>query len=95
MYFEVNGKQVFATTGGKPFDNDKPTIIFLHGSGLDHIFWGPHSQGCLMALEFASRHAERLRSVSIVASEHMLPIEAPDQCRSLLQTFICAHNPAT
>ena len=44
MYFAVNGKQVFATTGGKPFDNSKPTVIFLHGSGLDHTFWGLHAR---------------------------------------------------
>ncbi|MDH3434789.1 MAG: alpha/beta hydrolase, partial [Gammaproteobacteria bacterium] len=122
MYFDVNGKQVFATTGGKPFDNGKPAVIFLHGSGLDHTFWGlhsrffafrnyavlvpdlpghthsdgpaltsieamadwlddivvaldarnvslvAHSQGCLTALEFASRYPERVRTVSFVAS---------------------------
>lgn len=39
MYFEVSGKQVFATTGGKPFDNGKPAIIMLHGSGFDHTVW--------------------------------------------------------
>ena len=44
MYFDVNGKQVFATNGGKPFDNKKPVIIFLHGSALDHTFWGLHSR---------------------------------------------------
>ena len=44
MYFEVNGKQVFASTGGKPFDNKKPVVIFLHGSALDHTFWGLHSR---------------------------------------------------
>jgi pimeloyl-ACP methyl ester carboxylesterase len=44
MYFEVNGKQVFATTGGKPFDNAKPAVVFLQGSGLDHTFWGLHSR---------------------------------------------------
>lgn len=44
MYFEVDGKQVFATTGGKAFDNKKPVVIFLHGSGLDHTFWGLHSR---------------------------------------------------
>jgi pimeloyl-ACP methyl ester carboxylesterase len=44
MYFDVNGLQVFATTGGKPFDNSLPGVIFLHGSGLDHTFWGLHSR---------------------------------------------------
>ncbi|MDH3612213.1 MAG: alpha/beta hydrolase [Gammaproteobacteria bacterium] len=128
MYFDVGGKQVFATTGGKPFDNSKPTVIFLHGSGLDHTFWGlhsrffafrnyavlvpdlpghtnsegpaltsieamgdwlndviealdandvslvAHSQGCLVALEFASRYPDRLRSVSFIASGLATPV---------------------
>jgi len=128
MYADVQGKQVFATTGGKPFDNRKPTVIFLHGSGLDHTFWGlhsrffafrnyavlaldtpghtnsagppltsieamadwlndvveeldasnisliAHSQGCLVALEFAARYPERLKSVSLVASGLATPV---------------------
>ena len=44
MYFDVNGRKAFATTGGKPLDKDLPTVIFLHGSGLDHTFWGLHSR---------------------------------------------------
>ena len=44
MYFDVKAKKVFATTGGKPFDNSLPCIIFLPGSGLDHTFWGLHSR---------------------------------------------------
>lgn len=128
MFFDVNGNHVFATTGGKPFDSDKPTVVFLHGSGLDHTFWGlhsrffafrnysvlvpdfpghthsggqaltsielmadwlnevsavlgadnisvvAHSQGCLVALEFAARYRERLESVSFVASGLATPV---------------------
>ena len=33
-----------------------------------------HSQGCLVALEFASRYAERLRSVSLIASGLATPV---------------------
>jgi len=128
MYFDVDGKQVFATTGGKPFDKDRPAVLFLHGSGLDHTFWGlhsrffafrnyavlvpdlpghtnsegpaltsieamadwlndvvvaldardislvAHSQGCLMALEFASRYPGHVRSISFVASGLATPV---------------------
>lgn len=128
MYFDVNGKRVFATTGGKTFDNVLPTIVFLHGSGFDHTVWslqsrffafrkysvlapdlpghtnseGPpltsieqmaewlndvvesldaehvsvvaHSQGCLVALEFASRFKQRLKSVSFIASGLATPV---------------------
>lgn len=44
MYFDVNGKQAFATTGGKPFDNSKPVVVFLHGSGFDHTVWNLQSR---------------------------------------------------
>jgi pimeloyl-ACP methyl ester carboxylesterase len=128
MYFQVQGKRAFATTGGKAFDHARPAVIFLHGSGLDHSFWGlytrffafrnyavlapdlpghsfsqgpplvriedmadwlndavaaldidnislvAHSQGCLIALEFASRYPEKLRSVSFIASGLATPV---------------------
>jgi pimeloyl-ACP methyl ester carboxylesterase len=128
MYFAVNGKQIFAATGGKAFDRKLPAVIFLHGSGLDHTFWGlysrffafrgyavlvpdapghshsagppldsiealadwlrdaietlgidnlslvAHSQGCLTALEFASRYPGRLKSLSLIASGLATPV---------------------
>lgn len=128
MYFDVKGKRVFATTGGKPFDASKPVVIFLSGSGLDHTFWGlharffafrkysvlcldtpghthsagpalgsiealadwlndvvtahnikdlsivAHSQGCLVALEYASRFPDRLRSLSLITSGLATPV---------------------
>ena len=39
MKIKVNDKEVFASTGGQPFDPKKPVIIFVHGSGLSHITW--------------------------------------------------------
>ena len=39
MKFKVNGDEVFASTGGRPFDKNKPLIIFVHGSGLTHMTW--------------------------------------------------------
>ena len=39
MKFKVNGNEVFASTGGRPFDKNKPLIIFVHGSGLTHMTW--------------------------------------------------------
>jgi len=130
MYVEVNAKQAFASTGGKTFDNSKPVVMCLSGSGLDHTFWGlhsrffafrnyavlapdlpghtnsegpaltsieeiadwladlvetlaidnisivAHSQGCLNALEFVSRNPEKVRSVSFIASGLATPVNA-------------------
>ena len=39
MYFDVNGARTFCYTGGKPFDREKPTVVFLHGVLNDHSVW--------------------------------------------------------
>lgn len=130
MYLDVKGKQVFASTGGRQFIPGRPTVVFLHGSGLDHTFWGlhsrffafrhysvlvpdlpghshsagpplksietmaswlqefitaagatelslvGHSQGCLVALEYVCRYPEAVRSVSFIASGLKTPVNA-------------------
>src|SRR5262249_19871001 len=32
-------ERTFAATGGRPFDASRPTILFLHGAGMDHTVW--------------------------------------------------------
>ena len=39
MDITVDGKPVFAATGGQPFEDGRPTIVFLHGGGMDHSVW--------------------------------------------------------
>jgi pimeloyl-ACP methyl ester carboxylesterase len=39
MDLQVDGKKVFAATGGKPFDVAQPVVIFVHGAGMDHTIW--------------------------------------------------------
>jgi len=35
----VDGNQVFAATGGRPFDAAQPAVLFIHGAGMDHTVW--------------------------------------------------------
>jgi pimeloyl-ACP methyl ester carboxylesterase len=39
MKLTVDGRTVFATTGGTEFDPAKPAIVFLHGAGFDRTAW--------------------------------------------------------
>ena len=39
MKLAVNGRTVFATTGGTDFDPAKPAVVFLHGAGFDRTAW--------------------------------------------------------
>jgi len=39
MELKVDGRRVYAATGGRPFDGAKPVVIFVHGAGMDHTNW--------------------------------------------------------
>ncbi|MDO8418887.1 MAG: alpha/beta hydrolase [Rubrivivax sp.] len=39
MRLDVDGREAYAYTGGKPFDPALPCIVFLHGAGHDHSPW--------------------------------------------------------
>lgn len=39
MELQVNGHRTFCYTGGKPFDPNQPTVVFLHGVLNDHSVW--------------------------------------------------------
>jgi pimeloyl-ACP methyl ester carboxylesterase len=39
MDLTIDGHAVFAFTFGPDFDADKPTILFVHGAGMDHSVW--------------------------------------------------------
>lgn len=44
MDITVNGNPVFASTGGQAFDPEKPSIVFVHGAGMDHTVWGQQTR---------------------------------------------------
>lgn len=39
MKLQVQGREAYAYTGGKPFDPALPTIVFVHGAVNDHSVW--------------------------------------------------------
>lgn len=49
MRLIVDGTETFASTGGRVFDPTLPSIVFLHGAGLDHSVWA------LLGRSFAHR----------------------------------------
>src|SRR6201993_3612033 len=44
MNLTVNGRQVFAATGGREFDKSLPAVVLIHGAGFDHSAWALHSR---------------------------------------------------
>ena len=44
MELAVQGKRAFAYAAAHELDSSKPTIVFVHGAGLDHSWWGLQSR---------------------------------------------------
>jgi pimeloyl-ACP methyl ester carboxylesterase len=44
MNFTVAGKAAFAYTAAHELDPKKPAMVFVHGAGLDHSWWGLQSR---------------------------------------------------
>lgn len=44
MNFSVDGRQAFAYTAAHALDPAKPTVVFAHGAGLDHSWFGLQSR---------------------------------------------------
>ena len=137
MDFLINNNKVFSMDSGETFDNNKQSIILLHGSGQSHIVWSltaqyltdqnynvfaldfpghgnsegeslktiedmaewlnkvifylkikdftlvGHSQGCLVALEYASKYSANLKNIIFVAGSYEIPVS-----KKLSNTFL-------
>jgi pimeloyl-ACP methyl ester carboxylesterase len=46
MMLQVQGRQAYAYTGGKPFDPARPAIVFVHGALHDHSCWNLLARWC-------------------------------------------------
>ena len=44
MQLQINGKAVFAYTAAHEIDPARRSIVFVHGAGLDHSWWGLQSR---------------------------------------------------
>jgi len=44
MFLPVDGRKAFAYTAAHELDPSKPTVVFLHGAGLDHSWFGLQSR---------------------------------------------------
>ncbi len=40
----VDGHKVFAATGGKDFDHDLPTLVFIHGASMNRTVWSAQAR---------------------------------------------------
>ena len=62
MILNVQNKQAYVYTGGKPFDPSLPTAVFIHGAEHDHSVWAlqtryfAHHGFGVLALDLPGHH---------------------------------------
>jgi len=44
MRFQLNGHEVYASTGGRDHVEGQPYLIFMHGAGSSHLVWSQQSR---------------------------------------------------
>lgn len=44
MRFELDGVEVYASTGGRDHVEGQPNLIFMHGAGSSHLVWSQQSR---------------------------------------------------
>ena len=58
MRIEVNGETVYCYTNSRDIEAEKPTVVFIHGSGMDHTVW-------TLASRHFARHGNNVVSVDL------------------------------
>lgn len=58
MNLTVADKRVFVSTGGREFDPVHPTLVFLHGAGMDHTEW-------MLQARFFAHHGRGVLAVDL------------------------------
>ncbi len=85
MKLTVDGRAVFATTGGTGVDPAKPAVVFLHGAGFDRTAWRlqtrwfAHHGRSVLAIDFPAHgwsEGPPLESIAAMAEWTAALIEA-------------------
>jgi pimeloyl-ACP methyl ester carboxylesterase len=58
MRIQVNNETVYCYTNSRDIDHNKPSIVFVHGSGMDHTVW-------TLASRHFARHGNNVISIDL------------------------------
>lgn len=80
MYLTVNGHSTYCYTGGKAFNHEQPTAVFIHGVLNDHSVW-------ILQSRYLANHGWNVLAVDLPGhckSEGLPPVSVEDGARFVL-----------
>jgi pimeloyl-ACP methyl ester carboxylesterase len=97
MIFEVDGRKVFAATGGQPVRTDRPIAVFLHGAGMDHSVWTlpgryvAHHGGTTLALDLPGHGKSEGPALGSIQDMAAWVVRALD-AQKITRAFLVGHS---
>jgi len=97
MIFAVDGRKVFAATGGQPVRTDRPVAVFLHGAGMDHSVWTlpsryvAHHGSSALALDLPGHGKSEGPALTSIADMAAWVVRALD-AQKIARAFLIGHS---
>ncbi len=97
MRFEIQGNEVYASTGGRDHQSDQSYLIFLHGAGASHLVWSQQSRSFayggynVLALDFPGHNLSGGDALSSVEAQCEWLVSVMDQF-NLAKAAVVGHS---
>ena len=97
MELRVDGKPVFAATGGRAFSAGQPAVVMIHGAGMDHIVWAlqarslAHRGRAVLALDLPGHGRSPGPALTSIAEMAAWLIRFLDAA-GIQQAALCGHS---
>lgn len=85
MRFQLDGEEVYASTGGREAIDGQPWLVFLHGAGSSHLVWSQQSRSFayggfnVLAVDFPGHNLSGGEALTSIASQADWLIKVFDQ----------------
>lgn len=94
MKFQLNGNEVYASTGGKAHVEGQPYLIFMHGAGSSHLVWTQQSRSFayagynVLSVDFPGHNLSGGETLPSVESQADWVLEVMDELGIAKSSFV-------
>jgi len=94
MRFELDGHEVYASTGGREHVEGQPNLIFMHGAGSSHLVWSQQSRSFayagynVLAVDFPGHNLSAGETLSNVEAQAEWILKVMDHLGMKSASFI-------
>jgi len=94
MRFQLNGSEVYASTGGRDHVDGQPVLIFMHGAGSSHLVWSQQSRSFayagynVLSLDFPAHNLSGGEPLSSVEAQADWVLQVMDHLKIEKATLI-------